>query len=84
MSGLMIVVLFSLAVSTFALFTCVFTQPVYEVLPPWKKKKHYERPVLSFCFISFLLNVIVFVYNGLNKTLFCKQAKPFFTDFLFS
>ena len=33
-SGLMIVALFSLAVSTFALFTCVFTQPVYEVLPP--------------------------------------------------
>ena len=68
-SGLIIVALFSLAVSTFALFTCSFTQPVYEVLPPWKKKKHYERPALHFCSISFLSNVIVFVYNGLKQNL---------------
>ena len=33
-----------------------------------KRRKTYERLVLSFYFVSFVLNVIVFVRNGLKQT----------------
>ena len=32
-----------------------------------KRRKNYERPVLSFYFVSFVLNVSVFDYNGLKQ-----------------
>ena len=37
--------------------------------------KNYERPVLSFYFVSFVLNVSVFDYNGLKQSLIL-QTKP--------
>ena len=45
------------------LFTCVFNE------------SNYERLVLSFCFVWFFLNVIVFVYNGLKQNLIL-QTEP--------
>ena len=71
---MIVVNIFSLAVSTVVLFTCVFNEPVYDVLASWKKKK-YERVVLSFCIVSFVLNVIILVYNGLKQS-FILQTKP--------
>ena len=49
----------------------------------FEKRKKYERLVLSFCFVSFVLSVTVFVHNGLKKALFCKQSQTFFYRFLF-
>ena len=77
----MSLIFFSLAVSIIVLCTCVFNELVYAVLPLQNKKK-YERLVPSFCFILFVLNVIVFVYNrlkqslilyGKNKSLYCTE-----------
>ena len=59
---------------TVALFTSVFTEPVYDALAPWKKKKK-ELLVIYFCFVSFVLNVFVFVYKGLKQKLI-QQTKP--------
>ena len=39
--------------------------------------------VLSFYFVSFILNVIVFDYNGLKQALFCKQNQSVCYKFLF-
>ena len=41
----------------------------------FEKRKKYERLVLSFCFVSFVLSVTVFVHNGLKKSLIL-QTKP--------
>ena len=52
-----------------------------------KEEKKYEQVVLSFCFVSFVLNVYVFVYNGSKQSL-SLQTKPirflqiFFIGFL--
>ena len=62
-SALMIVVIFSLAVSTVVLFTCVFSKPVYDILVHSKKKKLWTCN-----FASFVLNVIVFLSNGLKQS----------------
>ena len=40
-----------------------------------KRRKTYERLVLSFYIVSFVLNVIVFVRNGLKQSLIL-QTKP--------
>ena len=63
----MLLILFSVTVSTVVLFACAFNEPIYDVLAPWKKK-NYERFVLSFCFVSFVLGVIVFAYNILKQS----------------
>ena len=64
-SALMIVVIFfSLAVSTAVLFTCVFSKPVYDILVHSKKKKLWT----TCTFASFVLNVIVFLSNGLKQS----------------
>ena len=64
-SALMIVVIFfSLAVSTVVLFTCVFSKPVYDILVHSKKKKLWT----TCTFASFVLNVIVFLSNGLKQS----------------
>ena len=39
------------------------------------KEEKNEGDALSFCFVSFVLNVIVFVYNGLKQSLI-QQTKP--------
>ena len=41
----------------------------------FEKRKKYEWLVLSFCFVSFVLSVTVFVHNGLKKSLIL-QTKP--------
>ena len=64
-TALMIVVIFfSLAVSTVVLFTCVFSKPFYEILAHSKKKKLWT----TCTFASFVLNVIVFLSNGLKQS----------------
>ena len=63
-SALMIVIFFSLAVSTVVLFTCVFSKPVYDILVHSKKKKLWT----TCTFASFVLNVIVFLSNGLKQS----------------
>ena len=64
-TALMIVVIFfSLAVSTVVLFTCVFSKPVYDILVHSKKKKLWT----TCTFASFVLNVIVFLSNGLKQS----------------
>ena len=70
----LLLIFVSLAVFTVALFTCVFTELVYDALAPWKKKK-IRTIVIYFCFVSFVLNVIVFVYKGLKQSLI-QQTKP--------
>ena len=65
---MIVVNLFSSTVSTVVLFACPFNKPVYDVLAPWKKK-NYEQLVLYFCFVSFVLNVIVLAYNRLKQGL---------------
>ena len=70
----LLLIFVSLAVSTVALFTGVFTELVYDALAPWKKKK-IRTIVIYFCFVSFVLNVIVFVYKGLKQSLI-QQTKP--------
>ena len=55
-----VVIFFSLAVSTVVLFTCVFSKPV---MVHSKKKKLW-----TCTFASFVLNVIVFLYNGLKQS----------------
>ena len=40
-----------------------------------EKRKNYQRLVPSFYFVSFVLNVIVFLYNGLKQSLIL-QIKP--------
>ena len=40
-----------------------------------KRRKIYERFVLYFYFVSFVLNVIVFIYNGLKQSLIL-QTEP--------
>ena len=62
--ALMIVIFFSLAVSTVVLFTCVFSKPVYDILVHSKKKKLWT----TCTFASFVLNVIVFLSNGLKQS----------------
>ena len=64
-----------MAVSTVALFTGVFTELVYDALAPWKKKKIRASCNLFFIFVSFVLNVIVFVYSGLKQNPI-QQTKP--------
>ena len=64
---MMLLIFFNLAVST------VFCLPMFSTnlfmthsrLERWKND---ERLVLSFHFVSFVLNVIVFVYNGLKQS----------------
>ena len=63
-----------LALSTVALFTGVFTELVYDALAPLKKKK-IEQIVIYFCFVLFVLNVIVFVYSRLKQSLI-QETKP--------
>ena len=70
----LLLIFLTLAVSTVFLFTCVFNESVYDTLVPWKKK-NYERPLLSFCLVWFVVNVLVFVCNGLKQSLIL-QAKP--------
>ena len=53
---------------------CVFKESLCDALPPSKKKK-LERLVLSFCFVSFVFNVTVFVCNVLKQSLIL-QTKP--------
>ena len=64
----MLLISFSLVVSTVILFTCVFNEPVYKVLALWKKKIYYEQLVPSFCFASLIFNAMVFVFNGLKES----------------
>ena len=48
-------------------------------------EKKYKQPVLSFCFVLFDSNVIVFVYKELKqKSYSANKTKPIFTDFFFS
>ena len=50
----LLLIFISLAVSTVALFTCVFTELVYDALAPWKKKKiRASCNLFLFCFIFF-------------------------------
>ena len=51
-----------------------FTELVYDTLAPWKKKK-IRTSCNYFCFVSFVLNVIVFVYKRLKQSLI-QQTKP--------
>ena len=71
----LLLIFISLAVSTVALFTGVFTELVYDALSPWKKKKIRASCNLFFIFVSFVLNVIVFVYSGLKQNPI-QQTKP--------
>ena len=67
----LLLIFFSLTVSPVVLFAYTFNEPVYGEFSPWRKK-NYERLMdyeLFFCFVSFILNVIVFVYNGLKQNL---------------
>ena len=63
----MLLIFFNLAVCTVFLLICVFNKSVYDAFAPWKMKND-ERLVLSFHFVSFVLNVIAFVYNGLKQS----------------
>ena len=51
------------------LFSCVFNEFVYDALAP------YQRLAPSFYFVAFVLNVIVFLYNGLKQSRIL-QRKP--------
>ena len=88
-SAVMIVVnLFSLAVFTVVLFNEYFQRTCLWRIGALKEEKKYEQVVLSFCLVSFVLNVYVFVYNG-SKQSRSLQTKPihflqiFFIGFLF-
>ena len=51
---MILVYLFSLAVSNIVLYTCFFNEPVYDVLVPWKKKKIWTSCTFFFlCFVHF-------------------------------
>ena len=65
----LLLIFVSLAVFTVALFTGDFTELVYNALAPWKKKKIRTSCNLFIFFVSFLLNVIVFVYSELKQSL---------------
>ena len=61
----MLLIFFSLTVSTVVLFAGACNKPVYDVLAPWKKKD-YEQ--LFFCFVLLVLSVIVFACNRLRQS----------------
>ena len=68
-SALMIVVdLLYFSIIHLFIFTCIFNKSVYVALR-LKRRKNYERLVFSFYFVSSVLNVIVFDYNGLKQSL---------------
>ena len=67
----------SSVVPTVALFTCVFTGLVYDGISAFKEEK-IRRVVIYFCFVLFILNVVV-VYNELKQSLI--QQTNSFTDF---
>ena len=48
----LLLIFVSVAVSTVALFTCVFTELAYDALAPWKKKK-IRMSCIFFCFVRF-------------------------------
>ena len=48
-----------------------------------KRRKNYECLAPFFYFVSFVLNVIVFDYNGLKQSLICKQNKTVCYKFIF-
>ena len=63
----MLLILFNLAVSTvFCLLA--FSTNMFMTHSRLERWKNDERLVLSFHFVSFVLNVIVFVYNGLKQS----------------
>ena len=64
----MLLISFSLVVSTVISITCVFNEPVYKVLTLWKKQIYYEQLVPSFCFASLVFNAMVFVFNELKQS----------------
>ena len=61
---MIVAILFSLAVFTVVLFSCVFSKPVYDILVHSKKKKLWT----TCTFASFVLNVIAFLSNGLKQS----------------
>ena len=63
----MLLIFFNLAVSTvFCLLA--FSTNLFMTHSRLERWKNDERLVLSFHFVSFVLNVIVFVYNGLKQS----------------
>ena len=82
---LLLLIFVSLAVFTVALFTGVFIELAYDALALWKKKRIRTSCNLFFLFffVSFVLNVIVFVYIEL-KPYSANKAKLLFTDFFLS
>ena len=81
----LLLIFVSLAVFTVALFTGVFIELAYDALALWKKKRIRTSCNLFFLFffVSFVLNVIVFVYIEL-KPYSANKAKLLFTDFFLS
>ena len=80
----MLLIFISLAVSTVALFSCVFTELVYDALAPWKKKKiRMSCNLFIFIFfVSLILNVIVFSYNRSKQSLIQQTKLNAFYRFL--
>ena len=61
----------------FSSIHCLLAFSTNQFITHWrlKRRKTYERLVLSFYIVSFVLNVIVFVRNGLKQSLIL-QTKP--------
>ena len=64
----------------FSSIHCCFVHLCFQGIWLWristlKEKRKYEWVVLSWFFVLFVLNVIVFVYNGLKQSLIL-QTKP--------
>ena len=63
-------IMISVNLHYFSSIHCLLAFSTNQFITHWrlKRRKTYERLVLSFYIVSFVLNVIVFVRNGLKQT----------------